>query len=137
MPRTTTSRFNPLAAILALALLLPAVASAQEAQPSTRTHTVVRHDTLWDLARKYLNDPFLWPQIYRLNTDVVEDPHWIYPGEVLRLAEPPEGIQAVPRRDIARGERLRRQGDGGRGTEHQHLIYGSARDTKARIRGLH
>ncbi|HET9513343.1 MAG TPA: LysM peptidoglycan-binding domain-containing protein [Gemmatimonadales bacterium] len=99
MPRTTTSRFNPLPAILALALLLPAVASAQEAQPSTKTHTVVRHDTLWDLARKYLNDPFLWPQIYRLNTDVVEDPHWIYPGEVLRLAEPPEGIQAVPSQD--------------------------------------
>jgi LysM repeat protein len=97
MPRTTISR-SSLYSLLALAALVP-VASAQEAQPATKTHTVVRGDTLWDLARKYMGDPFLWPQIYRLNTAVVEDPHWIYPGEVLHLVEPPEGAQAVPSQD--------------------------------------
>jgi LysM domain-containing protein len=93
MPRMTISRFS-LSLLCALGLATPVL--AQGGSPTT--HTVKKGDTLWDIARTYLGDPFLWPQIYRMNTDVVEDPHWIYPGEVLRLDAAP-GQPAVPTTD--------------------------------------
>ncbi len=39
-------------------------------------------DTLWDLAQKYLGNPYLWPQLWEQNT-YIRDAHWIYPGDPL------------------------------------------------------
>ena len=79
------------AAAAALAAAGP-LAAQQDTVPEGRVHVVRPGDTLWDIARQYLADPFLWPDIFRLNTDVVRDPARIYPNE--RLVLPP-GVRAV------------------------------------------
>lgn len=75
------------------ALVAQQPAEPQATAPQQREHIVRRGDTLWDLARAYLQNPFLWPTIYEANRNVVKDPHWIYPAE--RLIIPPVLRQAA------------------------------------------
>lgn len=62
-----------------------ATADSARARPAVVKHTVKKGDTLWDLAKFYLKDPFRWPEVFHANTDIVKNPHWIYPGQVLAI----------------------------------------------------
>lgn len=55
------------------------------ARPALVKHVVKTGDTLWEIAKFYLKDPFRWPQVFHANTDIVKNPHWIYPGQVLTI----------------------------------------------------
>ena len=47
------------------------------------THIVVKGDTLWDIAKHYVNDPFRYPELAKLSN--IATPDLIYPGNIIRI----------------------------------------------------
>ncbi len=41
-------------------------------------------DTLWSLSEEFFKDPWLWPNLWAINPHIT-NPHWIYPGDLIRL----------------------------------------------------
>ena len=61
-------------------------------------YVITSGDTLWDLAGRYYGDNFLWPVIAKANNNIIKDPHWIYPGQRIKIpyvagtsSSPPHG----------------------------------------------
>jgi hypothetical protein len=62
------------------------------------TYTVVRGDTLWDISARFLNEPWLWPEIWYVN-EQIENPHLIYPGDRISLVY----VDGMPQLRLERG----------------------------------
>jgi hypothetical protein len=54
--------------------------------PTPELHVVQKGDTLWSLCSKYFADPWRWPRLWAANPSIT-NPHWIFPGDVIRLGE--------------------------------------------------
>jgi hypothetical protein len=80
------------------------VTAATASGPTPELHVVQKGDTLWSLCSKYFNDPWRWPRLWAANP-VITNPHWIFPGDIIRLGGggapvgvPAPGSKAAPAR---------------------------------------
>lgn len=81
-PRLRALRTMLVAATLTVATL---AAAAQVRSDHPDHYVVKRGDTLWDISARFLQKPWLWPEIWQANPQI-KNPHLIYPGDVISLA---------------------------------------------------
>ena len=61
-----------------------APAGPGEYKPSVEQVTVQKGDTLWDLSARLAGSPWFWARVWSYNPEIA-NPHWIYPGDVVRF----------------------------------------------------
>lgn len=59
---------------------------------------VKQGDTLWDISSTFLDSPWQWPELWHVNQEI-DNPHLIYPGDVIRLVY----VDGKPRLELERG----------------------------------
>jgi len=63
-------------------LFLPVFSSGKAGE--YKEYTVGRGDTLWDITKEELKDPFLWPKVWTANPDI-NNPDKIYPNQKIKI----------------------------------------------------
>jgi len=58
---------------------------ATEVESGGDVYEVVKGDTLWEICRVFFGDPNAWPGLWSINNEEITNPHYIYPGQQLRL----------------------------------------------------
>jgi nucleoid-associated protein YgaU len=58
-------------------------------------HVVRKGDTLSGICDAYFHNPYQWPRIWSYNPQI-QNPHWIYPGDLVRLRTDNAGMSLTP-----------------------------------------
>lgn len=83
--------------LVIVASLTTAAVDLKDGHPDI--YYVKQGDTLWDISSTFLDSPWQWPELWHVNQEI-ENPHLIYPGDVIRLVY----IDGRPRLQLERDD---------------------------------
>lgn len=124
-----TANLNKILPVFLALFLLPCLLRAADQvrirDDAPAQYEVVRGDTLWDISGRFLEDPWLWPEVWELNPQI-ENPHLIYPGDVIELQYNADGPLLT----------LRRAGTGGAGSGDSNGLRTVKLSPQVRVQSL-
>lgn len=93
----------PAGLILALlAISAPLPADTVDLKPDhPERYVVQKGDTLWDISKRFLKDPWRWASVWTVN-EQIKNPHLIYPGDVIVLTY----VDGKPQLTVLREEKV-------------------------------
>ncbi len=99
-PRVLGTLIILIAGVFCTDALAQRILMSKDKRPAVPEEYLVEDgDTLWDVCDYYFGEPRRWPTVWALNPHIT-NPHWIYPGDVLRLSMPntaiSEGMEVNP-----------------------------------------
>jgi len=80
---STRSKANTVGQLEAIDSISTAKKTASPITQTEITHIVVKGDTLWHIAIRYVNNPYKYPELARLSN--IKNPDLIYPGNRVRI----------------------------------------------------
>jgi LysM repeat protein len=76
-----------------------AVFAAQKSEPTV--YIVKKGDTLWGLSDRFMKDPHYWPDLWARNPERIGNPHFIYPGQTLKVYHDRIEVETVKQESTA------------------------------------
>ncbi len=70
--------------LLVLLMILSGTSLTYAAE--NQIYTIKKGDTLWDLSKKFIDDPYYWPNIWAKNPEIT-NPHLIFPGQKVHILD--------------------------------------------------
>lgn len=82
--KPTLQRYKHFLSLITAVVLAWASVCSPALAEKTERYVVKKGDTLWDISKRFLNDPWLWPEVWHINPKI-RNPHLIYPGDAILL----------------------------------------------------